>query len=322
MFSAGSAGGGAHPGPARRAERQERAIRTEATRTDPPAPAEPNPSAAAARRAGPPVLAPETQRLYAGDWARFQTWCRATGQRALPATPDTVAAFLATGTLSPGTRRRRLAAIVARHRQYALAAPVDAGVRAALRASAASASSAAGASGIAGKGTGPADRRIAFFPSDLARMAQICPADLAGWRDRTLLLLAAAGIEAGHDPALGRTGIGRIGLGRTGRSPAAFGRAALVGLDAEDIRFTDAGVELTLRDRAVSRTVQLRRDPGFCPVRALETWLRLSDTAFGPVFRKIDRWGNLEHRRLGADALRRIFARRAMPAPPVPGKQR
>jgi hypothetical protein len=29
------------------------------------------------------------------------------------------------------------------------------------------------------------------------------------------------------------------------------------------------------------------------------------------VFRKIDRWGQVEHRRLGTDAIRRILARRA-----------
>jgi hypothetical protein len=42
----------------------------------------------------------------------------------------------------------------------------------------------------------------------------------------------------------------------------------------------------------------------------LEDWLRSSNTSFGPVFRKVDRWGNVEHRRLGADAIRRILARR------------
>jgi hypothetical protein len=31
---------------------------------------------------------------------------------------------------------------------------------------------------------------------------------------------------------------------------------------------------------------------------------------YGPVFRKVDRWGNVEHRRLGTDAIRRILARR------------
>jgi hypothetical protein len=51
-----------------------------------------------------------------------------------------------------------------------------------------------------------------------------------------------------------------------------------------------------------------------CPVWALGDWLRVSDCRFGPVFRKVDRWGNLEHRRLGADGLRRIWRRRAMAA--------
>ena len=37
---------------------------------------------------------------------------------------------------------------------------------------------------------------------------------------------------------------------------------------------------------------------------------RVSETRFGPVFRKIDRWGSVEHRRLGADAVRRILDRR------------
>ena len=44
-------------------------------------------------------------------------------------------------------------------------------------------------------------------------------------------------------------------------------------------------------------------------MRALEDWLHASDTKFGPVFRKIDRWGTIENRRLGTDAIRRILAR-------------
>ena len=56
-----------------------------------------------------------------------------------------------------------------------------------------------------------------------------------------------------------------------------------------------------------------------CPVQALRRWLDLADTRFGPVFRKIDRWGTIEHRRLGTDALRRIFFSRRRPrrAPPA-----
>jgi hypothetical protein len=47
-------------------------------------------------------------------------------------------------------------------------------------------------------------------------------------------------------------------------------------------------------------------------VQALRAWLDSSATRFGPVFRKIDRWGSIEHHRLGTDAVRRILARRAL----------
>ena len=49
-------------------------------------------------------------------------------------------------------------------------------------------------------------------------------------------------------------------------------------------------------------------------MRALEEWLEASDCRYGPVFRKVDRWGNLEHARLGADAVRDILLRRAREA--------
>jgi hypothetical protein len=45
-------------------------------------------------------------------------------------------------------------------------------------------------------------------------------------------------------------------------------------------------------------------------VGALKDWLDASDSRFGPVFRKVDRWGNVEHRPLGTDAIRRIVLRR------------
>jgi hypothetical protein len=116
--------------------------------------------------------------------------------------------------------------------------------------------------------------------------------------DRALLLLAASGL----------------------------GRAALVGLDFEHIRFTGSGVELSLEPsgegeragmeeegRGPTFVVQRAVGPRLCPVQALRDWLDTSETRFGPVFRKIDRWGTLEYHRLGTDAIRRIVARRAQP---------
>ena len=48
--------------------------------------------------------------------------------------------------------------------------------------------------------------------------------------------------------------------------------------------------------------------PGLCPVQALRDWLSASDTLSGPVFRKVDRWGNVEHQPVGPDGLRRVIA--------------
>src|SRR4051812_47640587 len=82
-----------------------------------------------------PVLAPETIRLYAADWARFVEYCASVGLRALPAEAPTVAAFLAAPGCDRAARSRRLAAIDHRHRQHGLPCPGDeACVRAALKA--------------------------------------------------------------------------------------------------------------------------------------------------------------------------------------------
>jgi integrase len=122
-------------------------------------------------------------------------------------------------------------------------------------------------------------------PALLGRMIGACPGDLAGLRDRALLLLLAA------------TGLRR---------------AALVSLDAEAIQKSGVGFQLRLGPDGALQDIQLSRNPdgARCPVHALEAWLDVSQTSFGPVFRKIDRWGNIEHHRLGTDAVRRILARR------------
>ena len=217
--------------------------------------------------------APETLRLYASDWAAFVTWCRLAGAAPLPAAPAMVATYLATlgERLSAGALARRAAAIAAQHRQHGLASPAsDQAVTMLLR-----------------HARRTATRRRAPPPTvtRLIRMATGCPGDLAGLRDRALLLLAAAGL----------------------------GRAALVGLDVEQVRFREAGVDLALHSQpGAARTVTVRRvaSLGACPVRALKDWIEASDSRFGPVFRKVDRWGNVEHRRLGTDSIRRILARR------------
>jgi integrase len=217
--------------------------------------------------------APETQRLYAGDWAAFVAWCRLAGAVPLPAVPATVADYLKTldERLSAGALARSAAAIGAQHRQHGFASPAsDPVVTTLLR-----------------QARRAATRRRPPPPAAtrLIRMATACPGDLAGLRDRALLLLAATGL----------------------------GRSALVGLDVEQVHLMEAGVDLVLHSQlGTERTVTVRRvaSLGACPVCALKDWIDATDSRFGPVFRKVDRWGNVEHRRLGTDAIRRILTRR------------
>ncbi len=49
-------------------------------------------------------------------------------------------------------------------------------------------------------------------------------------------------------------------------------------------------------------------------MRSVEAWLRASSCSYGPVFRKVDRWGGLDTKRLHADAVRQIVRRRAAQA--------
>lgn len=61
-----------------------------------------------------------TAGLYAKAWGRFETWCRSSGLTPMPATPETVASYVAAlldQGYVPGTVRSRITAIRARHRQ-------------------------------------------------------------------------------------------------------------------------------------------------------------------------------------------------------------
>jgi len=255
----------------------------------------------------PPAIRPasaETLRLYARDWTAFETWCAAVRRAPLPADPAAVAAFLAEAAprLSAGALARRASAIAAQHRARGFAAPTaDRAVKAVLRTA---------------RRTAAPRHAPPPTPAQLVRLAAACGGDLSGMRDRALLLLMAA---------------------------SGSGPAALVGLDAEHIRLTATAAELTLdgtaerasrseaegsvdasalverseagerrkgRDQVFRRTIACDADRSRCPVQALRDWLQISDTQFGPVFRKIDRWGNIEHRRFTAAAVRQIIRRR------------
>ena len=214
-------------------------------------------------------------RLYAAEWLAFVAWCRVAKRNSLPAEADTLATYLL-ATESGATRGpigRKRAAIRAMHSAKGLPLPaLDNSTRAAVRQVAA-----------------PKLRRVepaapvARRRAELVRLAVHCSRDLAGLRDRVLLFSAACERATWEE---------------------------LLGLESGSRCFLEAGAKLQLPRMLPAAVLIFRGDAASCPVRALEDWLQASDTSFGPAFRKVDRWGGIEHAQLGPDGLRRIVARR------------
>ena len=248
----------------------------------------------AARGYAQDALSPATLRAYEADWAHYQAWCRDAGWAPLPATPAGLAAYLSSmaATHSRATIRRRLVAIGQRHRlageAWAAAHPL---IRATLR-------------GMQRRHGVPARQAAAIGSAEVKRLVATCDAGLAGLRDRALFLLGLA---------------------------AALRRSELAAVQREHLHFRSDGALRLLLPRAKGdqagegEWIGLSRGKGrdTCPVRALEAWLAAADCRYGPVFRKVDRWGNLSEAALHPDAVRQILLRRAARAGlEVPGFER
>src|SRR6202049_3374207 len=128
--------------------------------------------------------APATRAAYRSDFASFRAWCGGKGVAALPARPESVAAYLAheaESGFAASTITRRCAAIRYAHRLADLEPPTNSErVRATLR-------------GIR-RSVGAAPARKAPVLAETARaMALSAPDSLKGLRDRALLLLGFAG---------------------------------------------------------------------------------------------------------------------------------
>lgn len=228
--------------------------------------------------------APATLRAYRSDWQHFTTWCAARELQPLPATPHTVALYLSdlAAARKASTLQRRISAISQAHQaaghdsptQTAVVRSVMAGIRRV-------------------KGTAPAQKAPAVTDL-LRRMVATLPAGLLGIRDRALLLIGFAG---------------------------AFRRSELVSLDAGDVELTDDGLVVHLRRSKTDQEGAGRRigipygsNPDTCPVRALRAWLEASGIAAGPLFRSVNRHGQLQPGRLCDKAVALVVKRAARAA--------
>lgn len=224
-----------------------------------------------------------TRRAYRSDFNLFQTWCEAKQVPALPARPDTVAAFLAAeanrGSKS-STIGRGLAAIRYAHKLAGHEPPTNSeAVKATLR-------------GIR-RATGSAPVRKAPATSDkILAMAQTASLSPKGLRDRAILLLGFGG---------------------------AFRRSELVALDIADIEFCSGGLRVTIRKSKTDQegqgaTIAIARGSIACPVEATLNWITAATIKDGPLFRPVARNGKILNRRLSDRAVADVvktYARKA-----------
>ena len=243
----------------------------------PPAPAlsfaEAATAAADYRRA---ARAENTRRAYRAAVARFTEWCAAHGQTALPASPETVAAFLAAEAgrgLAVSTLRLRHAALRYLHLLAGYPPPTASPLVSATFA------------GIRRAHRRPLRKKTALVLDPLRAAVHAIPNTVSGLRDRALLLVGFA---------------------------AALRPSELAALTFEHLVRHEDGIALFLPWRkndqeARGTTVWLpsgRTD--LCPVTALEAWLAAAEIAEGPLFRRV--W------RLPPPRVRRGAKRKAVPA--------
>src|ERR1043166_6103912 len=228
--------------------------------------------------------AQSTVRGYRSDWRHFCAWCDSRGLSPLPASPEAVASYIAecTGHLKVRTIQRRLNAIAEAHKAVGLESPTSSGmVRNTLK-------------GIRrSMGTAPAQKAPALT-DDIRTMVAATGAGMIGLRDRALILLGFAG---------------------------AFRRSEVVGLDIADLDFSRDGLTVTLRRSKTDQDGQGRKigvpygsNPETCPVRVLQSWLELAGITSGPVFRSLNRHGQVKPGRLSPSDVARVVKKLAQRA--------
>jgi site-specific recombinase XerD len=219
--------------------------------------------------------AASTRKAYGSDFRLFREWCEARGVMALPAAPETVAAYLAAhaGTSKASTLGRRIAAIRYAHKLAGLVLPTDAeGVKATMR-------------GIRRTYGSARTRKAPAVAGKMLGMVATAPDKLAGLRDRALLLVGFGG---------------------------ALRRSELVALDVEDIPQTETGLLVKIRGSKTDQeregvTIAIAKGDIACPARALREWLDAAGIVDGPIFRPIDKGGTVRASRLTCRSVANII---------------
>lgn len=226
---------------------------------------------------------PATRRAYNADWAAFQAWGEKVNEQTLPASPLSVAKYIATladGGLKAPTIIRKMAAIRYLHRSAGHEPPTNAeGVKQVMR-------------GIRRQLGNTPNRKAPATAAAIAGMLAQLPDNLAGLRDRAMLLIGLA---------------------------AALRRSELVALNVADVEIVADGAHINIGHSKTDQEgrgeiISVPRGRVLKPIDALEAWLAAAKIQAGPIFREVDQHGHVGSKALATRSVARIVKRAARAA--------
>lgn len=202
-------------------------------------------------------LAGNTWRAYRSDLKDFANWCESKQRNPVPCEVDDLIEYIIelADKKKVSTLERRLIAITKIHKEYGYESPVKTeAFRKVLQ-------------GIKRVKRVRPDRKKPLIVELVLEMVFTIPGDRKGVRDKALLLLGFSG---------------------------AFRRSELVGLNIEDLRFNENGMDVFIKQskgdqegKGLFIGIPHGRNPKTCPVQAVKQWIDAADMEKGPLFRRL-----------------------------------
>lgn len=232
--------------------------------------------------------AARTNTAYVKAWKAFEAWAQKNRRRALPATPRTVALYLS--ARADGMKRKvatvemDLVAISQTHQAEGYPSPrAHPEVRDVMQ-------------GIRRTHKTAQTQKAPLLPEDLRKLCAVLPNTLRGSRDKALLLLGFASASRRQELASFQV---------SDLTEDASGRGLILTLRTSKTDPTGKGFR---------KAIPYAKDKDLCPVRAVRAWLAQSHLKEGPLFREVNRHGQVGAAKLNPRSISMLIKRAAKDA--------
>lgn len=220
-----------------------------------------------------------TRKSYQSDWSHFVNWCTRFELPYLPTTNEVYALYLSSMVLEglkASTIQRRMSSISQAHYAANYNSPSTKFIRDVW-------------SGIKKEIGTYQEGKQPILIETLFEMLNLAPTNMQGSRDKALLLIGFVG---------------------------AFRRSELVNLDVSDFQLSNQGYTVRIKKSKTDQegkgefvAIPYGQRQDTCPVLALQNWLTVSNIDHGPVFRAVNKNGQLSKRRLSDKSVALIVKR-------------